>query len=151
MALRASQGCAMTMAHASFNSGNATIVPQIGGNGVPTPQASATSFDYQTLDAAAALSVGTGSTFSDVTLEVAFDPTLGGASAKTHQELVNLGIATTKTNVTFVSSFTNGAGGNTVWTWVGQVLAANLVAAAGSGQILTCTIKPQSLTSVTFA
>lgn len=151
MALRSSQGETLTMAHAGFNSGAATAIPQIGGNGVPVPQSSATSFDYQTVDSNTALSIGTGSTFQDASLECAFDPTLGGASAKTHQELVNLGNAVTKTNVTFVSSFPNGSGGFTVWTWVGQVLAANLVGAAGSGQILTCTIKPQSLTSVTFA
>ena len=151
MALRPSQGETFTMAHGAFNSGTATVVPQIGGNGVPTPQATGTKFDYQTVDAAAALSVTTGSTFGDVTLELAFDPTLGAVGAKTHQELVNQGNAVTKAVITFVSSFPNGSGGFSVWTWTGEIAAANLVGAAGSGQILTVTITPKSLTSVSFA
>lgn len=151
MAMRSSQGSTMTMAHAGFASGVAKSIPQIGSNGVPTPQSSATSFDYQTVDSNTALTIGTGSTFADVQAEMAYDPTLGATNEKTHQELINLGNAVSKTNVTFVSSFPNGSGGFTVYTWVGQVLAANLTAAVGSGQILTCTIKPQSLTSVSFA
>lgn len=151
MSLRSSQGSTFTMAHAAFNSGTAVAVPQIGGPGVPTPQSTPSSFSYQILSQANALKVNSGGEYADVTLEVAWDPTIGASGAKTHQELYTLGKATTKTDVTFVSSFPNGSGGFTIVTWVGQVAAANLAAAAGGGQIMTCTITPQSETSVAFA
>lgn len=151
MALRPSLASTFTIAHAGFNSGTATAVPQIGGPGVPTPQPTGTKFDYQAVDAAAALTVTTGSTFADVSLEAAFDPTLGGTSAKTHQELINLGNAVTKTTITCVSSYPNGSGGFTAWTWTAEVSAASINAAAGAGQLLNVTFTPKSIVSVSFA
>lgn len=145
MAARSSLGSVLQVTQASFASGAATTVTQIGGNGVPTPQATATTTDYQTLDSAAALKITTGSTYSDVTLEMAWDATA------VQQQLHSWGKDTNKVNVTFTSKFPNNSSGFTVIVWVGQVTAASITAAVGNLQLLTCTITPQSETSVTFA
>jgi len=145
MAARSSIGSVLQVTQASFASGAATTVTQIGGPGIPTPQATATTTDYQIIDSAAALKITTGSTYSDVTLECAWDATA------VQQQLYTWGKATTKTDVTFTSKFPNNSSGFTVVVWVGQVTAANLSAATGDLQKLTLTITPQSETSVTFA
>lgn len=145
MAARSAIGSVLQVTQAAFNGGAAIAVTQIGGNGVPTPQATATTVDYQTIDSSAALKITTGSTFSDVNFELAWDATT------VHQQLYTWGKATSKVDVTFTSKFPNNSSGFTIVTWVGQVTAANLTGAVGDLQKLTLTITPQSETSVTFA
>lgn len=145
MAARSAIGSVLQVTQAAFASGVATTVTQIGGNGVPTPQSTATTVDYQTVDSTAALKITTGSTYSDVTFELAWDATA------VQQQLYTWGKATSKVDVTFTSKFPNNSSGFTVVVWVGQVTAANLTGAVGGLQKLTLTITPQSETSVTFA